>query len=154
MTAIKVSQFVKLVPEAGRTHLPASLRRFKVIHVPWLAQLYYDDKLVHYELAKLPSRYGENSWEMGLHFELRNEGRNRALLTWFDRHLFEIYQALGDEWTAEPWDRGWTKLYVTFVYPTLDDSLIEPTAVRLAHAIETLEPLYRLAADHAPTART
>ena len=69
MAVLKVSTFVKLVPEAARSLLPPELRRFKVALMPWLSQTYYEDKLLHYELVKLPSRYGENAWEIGLHFE-------------------------------------------------------------------------------------
>jgi hypothetical protein len=145
MSVLKVSTFVKLVPEAARPLLPPDLRRFKVQLMPWLSQAYYEDKLLHYELVKLPSRYGENTWEIGLHFESKNGARNTALLSWFDRHLFEVRDGLGDDWCAEPWDRGWTKVYVTFRIDSLDESLIEPTAERLAHAIHVLEPMRNLA---------
>ena len=145
MGAIKVSAFVKAVPSAARGLLSDELRHFKVAAMPWLSQSYYDDKSIHYELVKLPSRYGENAWEMGLHFESKTAERNSALLRYFDRHLFEVRDALGDDWVAEIWDRGWTKVYVTFVYPVLTEELVAPTAERLAHAIRTLEPLRRLA---------
>ncbi len=145
MAVLKVSNFVKLVPEAARPLLSPELRRFKLMLMPWLSQAYYDDKLLHYELVKLPSRYGENNWEIGLHLESRNPAHNADGLNWFDRHLFEIRDALGDDWCAEPWDRGWTKVYVTFTLETLDESLVEPTAERLAQAISTLEPMRHLA---------
>jgi hypothetical protein len=144
MAVIKVSAFVKAVPMAARGLLPEDLRQFKVAAMPWLSQSYYDDKLIHYELVKLPSRFGDNAWELGLHFESRLAERNRGLLTYFDRHLFEIRDALGDDWVAEIWDRGWTKIYVTFNYPVLTEDLVAPTAERLAQAIRTLEPLRRL----------
>jgi hypothetical protein len=145
MAVLKVSNFVKLVPEAARTLLPPELRRFKVMLMPWLSQAYYEDKLLHYELVKLPSRYGDNMWEIGLHLESRNQAHNANLLGWFDRHLFEVRDALGDEWCAEPWDRGWTKVYVTFTLDPIDESLVEPTAERLAQAITVLEPMRHVA---------
>jgi len=144
---VKVSAFVKQVPEVARAQLPDHLRRFQMLSMPWLAQVYYEDKLIHYELAKLPTRFGENTWELGLHFESRQPGVNKRLLTWFDRHLFEVRGALGDHWHAEQWDRGWAKLYTTFTYPTLDTELIEPTGTQLAAAITLLEPLRHIAAQ-------
>ena len=145
MPVIKVSAFVKAVPAAARSLLPDDLRHFKIAAMPWLSQSYYDDKLIHYELVKLPFRYGENAWELGLHFENRIAERNLALLKHFDRHLFEVRDALGDDWVAEIWDKGWTKVYVTFMGEVLTDDLIAPTAERLAQAIRILEPIRRLA---------
>jgi hypothetical protein len=141
---LKLSNFVKLVPETARTELPATLRKFKVFLMPWLAQMYYDDKVAHYELVKLPSKYGENKLEIGLHFESKDHARNVALLTGFDHYLFEIRAALGDDWWAEPWDRGWTKVYTTFTYQALDEALVEQSAHLLAQAILTMQPIYRV----------
>ena len=112
--------------------------------MPWLSQVYYADKWVHYEVVKLPSRYGENRLEIGLHFENRDRTLNGLLLTSFERRLFEIRAALGDDWCAEPWDRGWTKVYTTAYYQTMDEGLVEDISGQLAQAIRALQPLYRL----------
>ncbi len=112
--------------------------------MPWLSQVYYDDKLLHYEVVKLPPRYGENRLEIGLHFESKDKTLNGVLLVGFDRHLFEIRSALGDDWWAEPWDRSWTKIYTTVYYQVMDDELLEATAAQLAQAISVLQPIYHL----------
>ena len=143
---IKISEFVKAVPTTPRAQLPRNLQDFRVFLMPWLSQIYYDDKLIHYEVLKLPSRFGDNRLELGLHFESRDRPLNDRLLAGFDSHLFEIREALGDDWWAEPWDRGWTKVYTTFHYEVLDQSLIDETAERLAHAITVLQPIYQLVA--------
>ena len=142
--AIKVSEFVKLVPQMARSQLPRNLQDFRVFLMPWLSQVYYDDKLLHYEVVKLPSKYGDNRLEIGLHFESKDKTLNDLLLAGFDRHLFEIRAALGDDWWAEPWDRSWTKVYTAFHYQTMDDQLLEQTAAQLAQAISVMQPIYRL----------
>jgi hypothetical protein len=141
---IKVSEFVKSVPQVARQKLPRNLQNFKVILMPWLSQVYYDDKLLHYELVKLPSRYGENTLEIGLHFESRDHMLNSMLLAGFDRYLFEVRDALGEHWYAEPWDKGWTKIYTTFGYESMDEDFVEQTAEQLARTITTMEPIFRL----------
>lgn len=141
---IRVSDFVKRVPQVAKEQLPRELRGFKVFLMPWLSQVYYDDKRLHYELAKLPSRYGDSRLELGLHFESHDRRLNDSLLTGFDRHLFEVRDALGDDWYAEAWDRGWTKIYTTFEYSSMDDELLEHTAARLAEVIKVMHPIYAL----------
>ena len=140
---IRVSDFVKQVPQAARPQLPRSLQGFHVMLMPWLSQVYYDDKRIHYELVKLPPRYGDNRLEIGLHFETKDRALNDRLLTGFDRHLFEIRATLGDDWWAEPWDRGWTKVYTAFTYQVMDDQLLDETAAQLARAIAALHPIYQ-----------
>ncbi len=144
---IKVSEFVKSVPTAARPHLPRKLQDFRVFLMPWLSQVYYDEKWIHYEVVKLPSKYGDNRLELGLHFESRDRTQNDRLLAGFDGHLFEIREALGDDWWAEPWDRGWTKVYTTFHYEVMDQSLVDETAEHLARVITVLQPIYRLVAS-------
>ncbi len=143
---IKISEFVKAVPAAARPQLPRNLQGFRVFLMPWLSQVYYDDKWIHYEVLKLPSRFGDNRLELGLHFESRDKPLNDRLLAGFDSHLFEIREALSDDWWAEPWDRGWTKVYTTFHYDVMDQDLVDETAQRLARAIIVLQPIYRLVA--------
>lgn len=141
---IKVSDFVKRVPQVAREKLPRELRGFHVFVMPWLSQVYYDDKLLHYELVKLPQRYGDNRLEIGLHFESKNHGINMSLLTGFERYLFEVRDVLGDDWYAEPWDRGWTKIYTVFEYQTMDEDFLDETAKRLADTIRVMQPIYKL----------
>ncbi len=143
MPQIKVSSFVKMVPEVARGHLPGHLQHFKVLLMPWLSQVYYDDKRLHYELVKLPSRFSENRLELGLHFESKDRALNETLRAGFDRYLYEVKDALGDDWSAEPWDRGWTKIYTTFSYPVLDEAFLEEMAQQLARTIQVMQPIYQ-----------
>jgi hypothetical protein len=141
---IKVSEFVKTVPQIAKDHLSKDLRNFRVYLMPWLSQVYYDDKRLHYELVKLPQRYGDNRLELGLHFESRDRALNGTLLDGFERYLFEIRDALGEQWYAEPWDRGWTKIYTAFQYQVMDEDLRQETAVQLAKVISVMQPIYRV----------
>jgi hypothetical protein len=139
---VKTSLFVKTVPSLAKPHLPKNLRAFKQTLLPWLVQLYYDDRLLHYELAKLPEKYGANRLEIGLHCESRDRELNTALLEGFDRYLLEIRDKLNADWWAEPWDRGWTKVYTTLVYDDLTEELAESVALQLAQAITVIHPIY------------
>lgn len=141
---IKVSAFVKMVPKATKEHLKGDLKQFRVLTMPWLCQLYYDDKLIHYEVVKLPPRFGDNRLEIGLHFESRDRDHNTALLEGFERYMLEVRDVLGDEWWAEPWDRGWTKIYTTHSFQTMDEDLLDEVARQLATAITVLQPIYHL----------
>src|SRR5260221_11839298 len=95
---IKVSEFVKRVPQVAKDQLPRELRSFKVFLMPWLSQVYYDDKRLHYELVKLHSRYGDNRLEIGLHFERYDRTLNDTLLAGFVWDLFEGRESLGGDW--------------------------------------------------------
>jgi len=139
---IKVSQFVKQVPEVARALLPPPLQGFRVALMPWLSQSWYGDKYLHYELVKLPPRMGENRFELGLHFESKNRALNSALLLGFEGYLCEIRDELGENWHAELWDRGWTKVYTTIDYTVLDEAMLEQVAAQMAKTIRTLEPLF------------
>ena len=141
---MNTSQFVKAFPGAVKAHLPKPLKGFKHVLMPWLVQLYYDDKNVHYELAKLPSKYGENRLEIGLHCESRDHHLNAMLLAGFERYLFEVRDQLGENWWAEPWDRGWTKIYTTYEYHSMDEALLEQLAGEMAKSINVLHPLHQL----------
>src|SRR5260221_13048640 len=143
---IKVSEFVKRVPQGARPLLPASLRDFRVLLMPWLSQVYYHDKALHYEVVKLPQRYGDNRLELGLHFESRDQALNTRLLKGFEQHLFEIRDALDDDWWAEPWDRGWAKIYTTLQYQVMDEEMLEQSARQLAQAIIVMQPIYTMLA--------
>jgi cation transport regulator ChaB len=160
MAQIKVSSFVKQVPESVRTQLPESLRQFRVALMPWLSQVYYTDKLLHYELVKLPSRYSESRLELGMHFESRDRSLNSDLLTGFESYMVEIWDELGDNWHAEPWDRGWTKVYTTIDFQVMDEDLVESVAHTMASMVVKLDPLFhrilssRLAGHHQHLAAT
>lgn len=139
---MRSSDFMRAVPDAVQTHLPRSvhLRCGRV----WSfgVQLFDDDPRFHYEAARVPKRMGDRL-ELGLHFESRTPAHNRRMLAGFARHLLEIKAELGDGLEAEPWDRGWTKVYETIPLQPYDHSYLDDVARRLVEIIQVLHPIYR-----------
>ncbi len=137
---------MRAVPGAVRGKLPDEWLGFKTAVRPWLAQLYYgDEPRIHYEVWLLAPRFhqGPNSRlvEVGLHFESREPGENQRLLELCYKHLFEIKSELGTQVEAEPWTRGWTKIYETFPLDGFTEDFLDRTAARAARYIEVLQPL-------------
>ena len=128
------------LPAATREHLPARLRQFKSAHRSWLCQLYYRDPSLHYEVWNLGQSRGK--LELGLHFESRDRDRNAALLAGFSKQLVEIKATLGPQWEAEPWDRGWTKVYETLPYEPFSEELLAAVGQRLGRAMCVLQPIW------------
>jgi hypothetical protein len=133
-------QFMQALPNAVRGQLPASLRKFKSSTRAWLCQLYYADPRLHYEVWNLGERRG--LIEIGLHFESQDHAWNLALLAGFSRRMMEVKASLGPQWEAEPWDKGWTKVYETVSYQPFSDEVLESIAARLARAITVLQPIW------------
>ena len=140
MSRLTSTQFMHALPSATRGRLPSPLRKFKSLSHSWLCQLYYRDPRLHYEVWNLGERRGRI--EIGLHFESRDRARNAALLAGFSRRMVEVKAALGPQWEAEPWDRGWTKVYETVPYEPFSDEVLESIAARLARAITVLQPIW------------
>jgi len=138
---MKSSEFMRALPEAVRPKLPRRLRDFKVAGRSWLAQFYYDDPRLHYEVWNLGDR--RKRLEIGLHFESTNRDLNARLLEAMSAHLFEIKAELGPTFEAEPWDKGWTKVYETISLESFNADYLERVAVRLAQVIGVLEPIRR-----------
>lgn len=139
MAHLSSSQFMLALPEATRANLPKPLQKFKSFTRGWLCQLYYAQPYLHYEVWNLGERRGV--LELGLHFESKAHDENTHLLQGFDRHLVEIKATLGPQWEAEPWDRGWAKVYETVRYEPFSDAYLQRIAKRLAHAISVLQPI-------------
>jgi hypothetical protein len=144
MSRLTSSQFMHALPAATRSHLPASLRGFKSQTRGWLCQLYYRDPLLHYEVWNLGERRGRV--EIGLHFESRDRAKNSALLAGFSRRMVEVKAALGPQWEAEQWDKGWTKVYETVPYEPFSDEVLQTISTRLARAMVVLQPIWELVA--------
>ncbi len=134
------SQFMAALPGAVRGRLPPRLQKFRSAHRGWLCQLYYRNPLLHYEVWNLGER--RNKIEIGLHFESRNPAENQALLAGFSHRMVEVKLALGPQWEAEPWDKGWTKVYETVPYEPFSTDLLDQIAARLAQAITVLQPIW------------
>jgi hypothetical protein len=138
---MKSSDFVRALPEAVRPRLPKRLRDFKTASRSWLAQFYYDDPRLHYEVWNLGER--RKRLEIGLHFESRERELNARLLEEMLAHLFEIKAELGSSFEAEPWDKGWTKVYETIPLESFNAEYLERVAARMAQVIRVLESIRR-----------
>lgn len=134
------TRFFQLLPGVTREYLPAELRKFRVAGRPWLAQLHYGDPRLHYEVWNLGQHRAR--LEIGLHFESRDSAVNWHYLRGFDRRLFEIKSRLGAGWEAEPWDRGWTKVYEVWPLEPFNPPYLERVAKRLAESIVVLQPMF------------
>ena len=129
------------LPAAVRSRLVKRLRQFKTAGRAWLMQFYYDDPRIHYEVWNLGERRGR--LEIGLHFESREDDVNARLLDGMLGHLFEIKAELGPSFEAEPWDKGWTKVYETIPLERFSAEYVERVAARVAQVIGVLEPIRR-----------
>ena len=141
---VKCSEFMRALPEQVRGQADSALRKIRSAHRPWLSQLYFADATVHYELWSMGVQRGPAGvamLELGLHFESRDRAVNAMLLAAFDWRMIEVKRALGSQWEAEPWDRGWAKVYETFPREALEEEYLERIAVRLAAAIRLLQPI-------------
>ena len=134
------SQFMQMLPAASREQLPAGLRKFRHAHRAWLCQLYYRDPRLHYEVWNYGEQRGK--LELGLHFESRDRDVNAALLAGFSRRMVEVKATLGPQWEAEPWDKGWTKVYETVPYEPFSTEVLHAMAGRLARAMAVLQPIW------------
>jgi len=133
---------MKALPDAVLQRLPRglALRRGRV----WSfgAQLYDDAPRYHYEVVRVPKRMGDRL-ELGLHFESRSRAQNGRMLAGFAAHLLEIKGDLGDGMVAEPWDRGWTKVYETIPLEAYDQAYLDAVSRRLVEIVRVLHPIYR-----------
>jgi hypothetical protein len=132
--------FFNALPEATRPRLPKALQPFKAMRRSWLAQLYYVDPMLHYEVWNLGARRG--GLEVGLHFESKNAVENERLLVGFQSHLFEIKAELGESVEAEAWDKGWTKVYEVIPLEPFTPDYLERVTARLAEMIVVMQPIF------------
>ncbi len=105
-----------------------------------LAKLWYDDPALHFEVWLHRARARV---EVGLHFETRDAARNRRMLDAIAEELLFIKAALSDGVEAEPWDKGWTRVYHTLPLEPLLPDFQARLAEHFALFVETLEPLRR-----------
>jgi len=135
-----VADFLRGVLEATRAALPAELRGLESRQQGALIKLFADDPHVHFELWLHRARARV---ELGLHFETRDARRNQRLLDYVADELPFLKEALGEGIEAEPWDRGWTRIYLTHPLDRLGPAEQARLASRFASLIETLEPIRR-----------
>ncbi len=97
------------------------------------------ESCLDYEVWNLGERRG--LIEIGLHFESQDRAKNLALLAGFSRRMVEVKASLGPQWEAEPWDKGWTKVYETVPYEPFSADFLENVSQRLAKAMIILTPM-------------
>jgi len=125
----------KDLPVELRERLPSDLRHFTYKPQGSLAQVYYQDPKVHYEVW---FHWRSGRLELGLHFE-RDERSNGRLFDRYDRHIIEIKALLGESVELERWDRGWARIYETWPCEKVDRAFREQIIERLSRLIQVLE---------------
>ena len=136
---LSASEFLRRVPDAVRPHLPAGLSSFRSTTRFSLAQLWYGNRLLHYEVW---IRARERRLELGLHFEA-DELTNARLLAAFQTHERAVHRALGDAALIEQWDKGWARVWEPVALQTLDAPFLARITERLAGYVAALEPMLR-----------
>ena len=135
-----MSEFLRGVLEAVRMRLPDELRDLQARHQGSLVKLFANEPAIHYELWL---HRGRGRGELGLHFETRDAQRNQRLLEYVAEDLLFLKEALGQGLEAEPWDKGWARLYTSYPLARLDAVEQAHVAEAFAKFIETLEPIRR-----------
>ncbi len=147
--------FLRGLPEQVWPHLPPELGRWQVRQPwVWLVQLYDQQPTVHYEVGRARPA---DTLEVGLHFEQRDAAANAALLRYFQQRLVEIKDQLGPEVEAEPWDKGWAKVYLLMSASAWTVDLQHTVGQRLADFMTILHPFlldYRRTGRTSKTANT
>lgn len=141
------SDFLARVLENVRTHLPDELQTLHAQNLGWQIKLWAEEPLIHFELW--PHR-GRERVELGLHFETRNPARNSCLLSYVEDELLFLKEALGQGLEAEPWDKGWTRLYITYPLERLGPDEVVRISGAFATFVQTLEPIRREAVEACP----
>jgi hypothetical protein len=141
---LSTAEFLRGVLEAARARLPGPLQQLETRHQGSLIKLWRDEPAIHFEMAV---HHGRGRVELALHFETRDAQRNRRLLEYVADDLPFLKEALGTGLEAEPWDKGWTRLYLTRPVERLGADEQARLAVAFAEFIEVLEPISQEAAE-------
>lgn len=144
---LNTKDFLSKVLELVRGRLPAELQTLQSQHVGWQIKLWADEPLIHFELWPHRAR---GRVELGLHFETRNAARNSCLLSYVADELLFLKEALGQGLEAEPWDKGWTRLYITHPLDRFGPDEVARISGAFALFVETLEPIRREAVEACP----
>ena len=134
--------FLEQLARLVRERLPAELADFETRPGPALVKLFYGDPAVHYEAWLHRSR---GRLELGLHFERRDAAANARDLARLSADLLLVKAAVSEAVEAEPWDKGWTRIYEVVPLEPLSPEYAERIADRWARLIAILEPLRRAA---------
>jgi len=138
------ADFLRGLLEATRVWLPTDVRALKAQQQGSLVKLFAEDPEIHFEVWL---HRGRERAELGLHFETRDPRRNQRLLEYVADELQFLEEVLGNGLEAEPWNKGWTRVYLTRPLTRLDPNEQADLARGFAELIEILEPLRREAMD-------
>ena len=138
------ADFLRGLLEATRARLPTDLQALQAWQQGSLVKMFAEDPEIHFELWL---HRGRERAELGLHFETRDPLRNQRLLEYVADELPFLKEVLGTGLEAEPWDKGWTRVYLTRPLTRLDPDEQADKATVFAELSETLEPLRREAIE-------
>lgn len=125
------------MPDVVMPHLPVAWQMQSRQPFRWIVQFYGDDPKLHFEVGRVRNR----ALEVGLHLESKDKALNQYVINGFLRHLFELKAELGAEIEAEPWDRGWAKVYELWPDQPLTPDFQRALGERLAFMIAHMQPL-------------
>ena len=137
------AEFLRGVLDGVRARLGGELQTLRARQQWSLIKFFDDEPSIHFELWLHTDRA---TAELGLHFETRNAEHNQHLLEYVADDLPFLKEVIGQGLEAEPWDKGWTRLYISHRLDRLDRVEQDRLAAAFAMFIETLEPIRREAA--------
>jgi len=135
-----MTNFLGGVLDGVRARLSDELHYLQSRQQGSLIKFFAEDPTIHFELWLHP---GRGRVELGLHFESRDAERNLRLLEFVADDLLFLKHALGNGLEAEPWDRGWTRLYLSYPIERYGPDEQAHLASAFAQFIETVEPVRR-----------
>ena len=137
MKPLGYMRFLSTMPDVVMPQLPASWQMQARQPFRWIVQFYGNDPKLHFEIGRVRNR----ALEVGLHLESKDKVLNQYLIDGFSRHLFELKDILGPEIEAEPWDRGWAKVYELWPDQPLTPDFQRALGERLVLMINLMQPL-------------
>jgi hypothetical protein len=141
---LSMAAFLGGVLEATRAQLPEEFATLENCQQGALIKVFGDEPAIHFELWL---HRGRGRVELALHFETRDPERNTRLLEYMVDELAFLKATLSERLEAEPWDKGWTRVYLTRPLERLDRTEQASLATAFATFISVLDPLRREAME-------
>ncbi len=136
---MRIQQFQVSLVDQTRKQLPRPHRKFDARSFFSLVKLHYGNPKLHYEVWV---RGTEKLVEIGLHFE-SDKVTNDALREYFAARAVEIKAELGPRVEIEQWTNSWSRVHEVIPYTSLDATLVEVLAKKLARMISVLQPMLK-----------
>ena len=134
---VRTAGFFRALPPLVEAALPTRLKGISHRARSSQAQWFFGDPRLHFE-AWWHANTGR--LELGLHLEAE-PAINDRIAAGLARQLLMIKARLGQQLDLEPWDRGWVRLYETYVVDVFDATQIKRTAARIAELIVVIWPM-------------